>query len=171
MHFIHENLAVCGFCSLGDRRTFAEHGFAAQLQCAEHFPPWLGECVEVMSLPFADDGAIPRDLFRKAQDWLDQHWDAGSRILVSCVAGQSRSVTMAVAMLARRSGRPFVEVAREVVAAVPSAYPHPRLLVSAARHCGQPIDLAELRTIFESVRVQHRYPWPDTLLEEAAADA
>ena len=74
MHFIRYNLALCGFLDIGSRKEFEAHGFAAQLQCAEPFDPWLQECIDVKTLPFADGEPIPKVLFDEAMEWLVRHW-------------------------------------------------------------------------------------------------
>jgi tRNA-specific 2-thiouridylase len=77
---------------IGKREEFASHGFRVQLQCTDNYDPWLGECLEVMATPFPDGLPIPEEVFHTAQDWLAKHWDSGRKILISCAAGQSRSV-------------------------------------------------------------------------------
>ena len=101
------------------------HGFQVQLQCTEPFDPWLGECVEVMSAPFVNGVAIPPDLFFAAQDWLAERWDSARKILISCAAGQSRSVTMAIALISRKDRLSFLDAANDVIDRVPGAYPSP----------------------------------------------
>lgn len=167
MYFIRENLAVCGFQGIGSREQFRAHGFKAQLQCAGPFDPWLADHVEVMSLPFDDGAPIPEDRFRRAQWWLGWHWDHGARILISCAAGQSRSVTMAIALLKTKGALRFLDAVHEVINRVPGAYPHPFLLASAARHCGETLDLEALRSVYAAVKVQPPYPWSEDLMREA----
>src|SRR5436190_21553002 len=101
MYYIRDDLAVCGFHHIGRREEFESHRFSVQLQCTGAYDPWLPECVEVLTTPFDDGMAIPRDLFKQAQDWLGAHWDSRRKILISCAAGHSRSVTMAIALLNR----------------------------------------------------------------------
>jgi len=169
MYYVRENLAVCGYHHIGNRESFQSHGFRVQLQCAEAYDAWLSECVEVLARPFQDGMPIPEDAFHPAQDWLAAHWDSGAKILISCAAGQSRSVTMAIALLARKAGPGFLEAAREVIRAVPGAYPHPHVLVSASAFCGQLLQLQELQDLYGSVAVPPRYPWSPELLQQAAA--
>jgi hypothetical protein len=169
MKYIRNNLAVCGFHHIGSRADFESHGFRVQLQCTEHYDPWLAECVEVMAAPFHDGAPIPKDLFHSAQGWLAGHWDSGCKILISCAAGQSRSVTMAIALLARKSGQPFLAVAQDVIARVPDAYPHPYVLVSAAAFCNQPLRLEELEQLYAAAPNQPAYPWSRELLSDAAS--
>jgi len=168
MHYIRDNLAVCGFHGIGIREEFVMHGFHAQLQCTEPFDPWLLDCVAVMSAPFSDGAPIPAALFHEAQTWLASHWDTGAKILISCAAGQSRSVTMAIALLSRKARVRFVDAAREVVTRVPGAYPHPYVLASAASLCGQPLRVEQLQSVYASAAEQPPYPWSPELIREAA---
>src|SRR5258706_3710950 len=144
MHFIRDNLAVCGYHHIGKRDEFESHRFGAQLQCTENYDPWLTECLEVMSAPFDDGIPIPEALFHTAQAWLAVHWDSGCKILISCAAGRSRSVTMAISLLASKGGLSFLEAANDVISRVPDAYPHPYVLVSASHFLGEPLCLEQL---------------------------
>jgi hypothetical protein len=167
MNFVRDNLAICGFHEIGSREQFRSHGFDAQLQCTGPFDPWLEEEVEVKAMPFDDGMAIPARVFRDAQSWLDRHWDSRHRILISCAAGRSRSVTMTIALLHRRTALPFEQAAREVLAKRPEAYPHPDILLSAARYCGERLTFARLRRLYDEAPVQPAEPWPDELLRGA----
>ena len=171
MHFIRDNLAVCGYHHIGRREEFESHGFRVQLQCTEHYDPWLAECIEVMTAPFPDGLPIPQELFVPAQEWLAKHWDSGSKILISCAAGQSRSVTMAIALIHRKGGLDFLDAANEVISRVPGAYPHPDVLASAARLSGRALGFAELQSVYAAIRKQPPYPWSLQLLQEAASRA
>lgn len=167
MNYICDNLAICGFGGIGSREAFESHKFRVQLQCAEPFDPWLPECVEVMAAPFSDGAPIPGALFHGAQNWLAKHWDSGSKILISCAGGQSRSVTMAAALMSRKARLKFVDAVYEVITRVPGAYPHPYVLASAASYCGQPFRFAELHSVYASVAEQPSYPWSSELIREA----
>jgi hypothetical protein len=171
MNYIRENLAVCGYHEIGSRERFQSHGFHAQLQCAGSFDAWLANVVEVKAAPFDDGMPIPQPLFRDAQAWLDAHWDKGHKILISCAAGKSRSITMAIALLYRKSKGSFRDAVREVLSRIPDAYPHPHVLMSASKYCAAPLSSAELRGIYSEVKVQPPYPWADELLQEAVAQS
>ena len=121
-----------------------------------------------MCTPFPDGVPIPTDLFQQAQHWLTTHWDAGSKILISCAAGQSRSVTMAIALVSRKARMPFLDAALDVIAHVPGAYPHPSVLASAAAFSGQPVQFEQLLKVYAAVQRQPPYPWSTDLLREAA---
>ncbi|OGA16697.1 MAG: hypothetical protein A3I63_00845 [Betaproteobacteria bacterium RIFCSPLOWO2_02_FULL_66_14] len=168
MHYIRANLAVCGFDGIGLREDFLRHGFHAQLQCTEYFDDWLDDSVDVHRAHFADGMPIPRTLFNSAQHWLAHHWERGSKILISCAAGQSRSVTMAIALLHAKSGLGFVDAATEVISCVPGAYPHPCVLASAAAHSGQRQRCEVLQWIYSSITKQPPYPWSPELIQQAA---
>jgi hypothetical protein len=168
MHYIRDNLAVCGYHHIGQREEFESHHFRAQLQCTDNYDPWLPECLEVMSAPFDDGMPIPEPLFHASQDWLAAHWDSGYKILISCAAGRSRSVTMAIALLSRKGGLSFLEAANDVIGRVPDAYPHPYVLASASLFSGEPLDLEQLQSIYAAVRNQPAYPWSLELVHDAA---
>ena len=87
---------------------------------------------------------------------------------MACAAGESRSVTMAIALLSRKAQLKFVDATHEVVTHVPTAYPHPYVLASAAFHCGQPFRAKELQSVYASVADQPPYPWSIELIHEAA---
>ena len=171
MHYIRDNLAVCGYHHIGKRDEFESHRFRAQLQCTDNYDPWLTECLEVLQAPFDDGMPIPQELFRTAQDWLAGHWDSGRKILISCAAGRSRSVTMAIALLSRKDGLSFLDAANDVISRVPDAYPHPYVLASASFFSGEPLQLEELQSIYAAVPNQPAYPWSLELLQEAAFSA
>ena len=170
MNYIRDNLAVCGFTGIGSKKDFLRHGFRAQLQCAEPFDPWLPDCVEVLRAPFDDGAPIPERIFRRARDWLEKRWDLGNKMLISCAGGQSRSVTMAIALLRKKERLHFASAAHEVMDRVPGAYPHPHVLVSAARYCGESLNFNELQGVYARVKNQPPYPWTADLLREALRD-
>jgi hypothetical protein len=167
MNFIRPNIAVCGFHEIGTQDQFARHGFHGQLQCAEAFDPWLVESIDVLALPFADGAPIPSGIFFQGQAWLAGHWDLGNRVLISCAAGASRSVTMASALLTLKAGVAFPDAVAEVMAKRPEANPHPVVLASASVLCGQPLTLGELRQVYKSQPLPRRIYWAEEMLKEA----
>jgi len=104
---------------------------------------------------------------------LERRWDLGDKILISCAGGQSRSVTMAIALLRTKGRLRFLSASHEVLDRVPEAYPHPRVLVSAATFCGEFLSFDELQGLYARVKIQPPYPWTADLLRDAlsAADA
>lgn len=167
MNFVRDNLAVCGFADISSREEFEVHGFHAQLQCVASYDAWLKECVDVKCLPFDDGVLIPKVLFDEAREWFLRHWESGSKILVSCAGGQSRSVTMSAALLSMATHVGFYDCIREVLSRVPGAYPHPYVLVSAASHCNSPLDFETVKGLYASIKDQPPYPWSVELMAQA----
>ncbi len=166
IHHIKENLSICGFGGIGDREHFVSHGFKAHLQCAEGFEEGLKECVDVKCLPFDDAVPIPFECLDEAQTWLAGHWERGHRILISCAAGESRSVAMAACLLALKTDAGFYGACEEVFTKVPGAYPHPNNLVSAANYCGVIFNFNQLKDLYLKIPVQPPFPWTDDTLKD-----
>ncbi len=164
---IKENLSVCGFVGIADRPSFESYGFEAHLQCVEGFEDWLKECVDVKRLPFDDGLPIPVDTLDEAQNWLSRHWARRNKILISCAAGESRSVTMAVFLLTLKTDVGYSLACEEVFTKVPGAYPHPNILVSVANYCNARIDFNQLKEIYSNIQIQPPFPWPDDVLIES----
>jgi len=89
---VRENLSICGYAGITTPEKFANLGFDAQLQCVNGFEDWLKDYVDVKCLPFDDCAVIPQKVFISAQNFLSKHYDRGSGILISCAAGESRSI-------------------------------------------------------------------------------
>ena len=160
-------MSLCGYAGITTPEEFAELGFDAQLQCVNGFEQWLSDYVDVKCLPFDDCAAIPQKIYISAQKFLSKHYDRGSRILISCAAGESRSVCMAIGLLFLKGGSSFLDACKEVFSKVPTAYPHPNTLVSLANHCGIQIDLSELKSIYANIVIQPPFPWSDDDINDA----
>ena len=167
IYHIKENLSVCGFEGIVDRPSFESYGFEAHLQCVEGFEDWLKECVDVKCLSFDDGLPIPVDMIDEAQTWLSEHWDQDNKILISCAAGESRSVTMAACLLTLKTDTGFSRACKEVFTKVPGAYPHPNILVSAADNCGVLLDFDQLKGIYLNIPVQPPFPWANNILKDS----
>lgn len=63
-----------------------------------------GRSVRFMRWPFPDGEPIPRGLLDAALHMADDTLRAGGRVLVHCAAGQSRSVSVAYALLREMHG-------------------------------------------------------------------
>ena len=164
---IRENLSVCGFEGIGGRSSFERYGFEAHLQCVDGFDDWIEECVDVKCLPFDDGLPIPVDTLDEAQTWLSGYWDQGNKILISCAAGESRSITMAACLLTLKTDAGFSRACKEIFTKVPGAYPHPNILVSAANYCNARVDFNQLKEIYSNIQIQPPFPWPDDVLMES----
>jgi hypothetical protein len=152
---------------IGTPDEFLSHGFKAHLQCASGFDDWLGKYVAVKCIDFGDGAPIPFGIFREGQAWLSDHWDAGHKILISCSAGESRSVAMAIGLVLMKEQNGFSTACHEVFRKVMGAYPHPAILTSVARHCGAKPTFDELRHLYDTITMQPPFPWTDDLLVAA----
>ncbi len=149
------------------QESFLAHGFAAQLQLATFPQDWLEDVVAVGAFPFRDGFSPPPDTVEAALTWASQRWAQGA-LLVSCAAGQSRSVSLTIGLLVRSCGLSLVDAAHEVIAGVPRARPHPLVLVGVARACGLDPELEELRAIYDALDLDsHELGWPDVTLRAA----
>lgn len=167
MFHINKNLSVCGYSGISSISRFKQHGFDAQLQCDDGFEAWLSHLVEVKNLPFKDGAPIPNRILAQAYEWLGFHWEKDHKILISCAAGESRSVSMAVGLLFLKAGLPFSDACESVFLKIPGAYPHPKTLVSVAVFCGVNLDMETLRKIYDKIEFPPPFPWENTDLAEA----
>jgi len=164
INFIRKNLAVCGVSDIGAPDTLTSQGFNAQLQCAEGFDKWINDYVEVKPLPFEDAIPVPESIFEEAREWLSGQWDQGKKILISCTAGESRSVSMAIGLLYVKEKGNFLTFSREACSLVRGAYPHPAVLASVATHLNVGVKFDELKDLYLSIKIQPPVPWSDELL-------
>lgn len=65
--------------------------------------------LDINDSPTATD-RMRDDVLPQALAFLDQHHDAGRRILVHCSAGRSRSATVLIAWLMKRLPKPYEDV-------------------------------------------------------------
>jgi hypothetical protein len=167
INFIRKNLAVCGVSDIGAPDTLTSQGFNAQLQCAEGFDKWINDYVEVKPLPFEDAVPVPESIFEEAREWLSGQWDQGKKILISCTAGESRSVSMAIGVLHIKEKGNFLTISGEVCSLVRGAYPHPAVLGSVASHLDMTLGFDKLKALYSSIKIQPPFPWSDELLRSS----
>ena len=125
--FVTENNGIDGF---PDKSAFIKFGYGAHFQCIDGFPEWIMEYAEIKKLTFDDCRPIPTPILEKAFAWLSDRWDNGDNILISCTAGESRSVAIAIGLLSLKTELDFIGSCELVFQKMPSAYPHPQVLVS-----------------------------------------
>lgn len=166
-HFVRPTLAVSGYRGVTTPEAFLAQGFAAHLQLATFPQDWLEDVVDLGAFPFRDGFTPPPGTVAAALAWACQRWPQG-RLLVSCAAGQSRSVSLTIGLLVLSCDLSLVDAAHEVIAGVPRARPHPLVLVGVARACGLDPELEELRAIYDALDLDsHELGWPDVTLRAA----
>jgi predicted phosphodiesterase len=169
IYYIDEKLSVCGYSGISSQVEFSRHGFNAQLQCTDGFDDWLNEILDVKCLPFDDCVQIPLQILESAYEWLSDHWDKNNRILISCAAGESRSVSIAIGLFTLKTGMTLTDACKVCFSAIPPAYPHPQPLISVARYCSCRLKLNELREIYKLILVPPPFLWSENDLIEALA--
>jgi hypothetical protein len=169
MFHVTELLSVCGYSGIPSQQAFQSYGFKAHLQCSDGFDDWIADYSEVKRLSFDDCAPIPLQVLDSAFSWLKHHWQKGHRVLISCTAGESRSISLAIGFLAVTGPMAFMDACRRVFSAVPGAYPHPMPLLSVANYCGAVIDIDELSVVYDSIQNQPPFPWPISELQRAVA--
>ena len=104
----------------------------ADQRCADHEVVWL-----IDNEQNADAGRILAD----TADAIAHLSSRGQRVFIHCVRAESRTPTVAMTWLMRHHGRSFEQAFAEVMAAIPSADPHPALLreVRAAAATTRPL--------------------------------
>jgi predicted phosphodiesterase len=170
MFQVTDKLWVCGYSGIPSPQEFAAYGFNAHFQCTDGFDDWIADYAEIKCLPFKDCTAIPPQILSTAFSWLKSHWEKNHRILISCGAGESRSVSIAIGLLSIAEQMPFLQACRIVFQAIPKAYPHPKTLLSVANHCDASLNMDRLRDIYDSILNPPPFPWPTSELEEACAE-
>lgn len=94
---------------------------AAMLQLAERV-----EQPDIISLylPVQDLAPISSAHIRKGVDFIKEHKNTGSRVLVACGAGMNRSSAFSAAALKEEEGLTLFEALREVKRCHPESMPH-----------------------------------------------
>ena len=166
---VTEKLSVCGLTGIPPEKEFASHGFSAHLQCTKGFDEWLKKYAEIKSLPFKDCEIIPIQILEEALYWLGSHWDRNHRILISCAAGESRSVSIAIGLLVVKNQISFMDACKKAFSKMPFAYPHPTTLTSVAKYCGYCLDIDQLKKIYDIIPVAPPFPWTEDELSQAVS--
>jgi hypothetical protein len=115
-------LSVCGLQSVNDPEIFMGYGFKAHLQLVEGFPEWIKEYTSVKMLCFDDCLSIQQTILDEAMSWIKPFYFEGQRILISCAAGESRSVSIAICAISLFESMEFYDACKVVFKAIPRAY-------------------------------------------------
>ena len=128
LDFVTDRIAIG---SAGAARFRADE-FDAVLDCAFEVPLVGGR--PGLHLPLIDDDPIPERYLDRAIEFLDEHAGAGRRVLVHCMGGMSRSVSVVCAYLALREDAPLEEVLRRIQLRRPLANPAEEVWASVERY-------------------------------------
>jgi hypothetical protein len=94
----------------------------AALQWPSHY--------KLLDIPIHDGTLIPSEILRQGSAFIHRHIKAGDKVLVHCMMGMSRSVTVVLAYLVEYAGMSLADAYALVVKVRPIAQPHPALLQS-----------------------------------------
>jgi len=164
---VSDNLSVCGLQSVNDPEIFMGYGFKAHLQLVEGFPEWIMKFTSVKTLCFDDCVSIPQTVLDEAMSWIKPFYFKGQRILISCAAGESRSVSIAICATSLFESMEFYDACKVVFKAIPRAYPHPNPLVSVGKYCKASLHKKQLRNIYSLVSFPPPFPWQEEELDNA----
>lgn len=167
MFHVTDKVSVCGFSGISDPEEFLSYGFNAHFQCVTGYDEWISDYADVKMLPFDDCVPIQTGIMDSAYSWLITHLKKNHRVLISCSAGESRSVSIAIGLLTLSAQISFIEVCRKVFSVIPNAYPHPRTLLSVASYCKRTLKMEQVIEIYEKLVNQPPFPWRPSELEEA----
>lgn len=122
-------------------RLLELHRIKAMLQLAEAVPqPGIAS----LYLPVEDGEPLPGELLRQGVDFVLNARQQGQTILIACGAGQSRSVSFAIAVLKEAENLPLLVAWQEVKRRQPEALPHMALWESLCSYYGEPIPFLQI---------------------------
>ncbi len=124
-----------------DRYLLEQHRIEAMLQLAE-----LVKQPGIISLylPVEDGEPLPFERLRQGTDFVLNEKCEEHTVLIACGAGQSRSVTFAIAVLKESEDLSLFAAWREVKLRHPDALPHMALWESLCRYYNESIPFVRL---------------------------
>lgn len=89
--------------------------------------------VNYMEIPFDDGHAIPKEAFMKCMDFLMFQYETGTKTLVHCAAGISRSAGTLAAFMHISNQLPFDAALTHIKKRRPIVQPHPEIITSVRK--------------------------------------
>jgi atypical dual specificity phosphatase len=138
---VDPSLVVGGAIFAGDAEALRAAGVGSVLSlCAEYLDP-DEECARLgivtHRIACHDDFAPTRVMLDEALRWIDARVALGHKVYVHCAAGRGRSVTVAIAWLARTRGLKIDEALARVRSVRRAAQPTPWQMRAARRYVGE----------------------------------
>jgi predicted protein tyrosine phosphatase len=97
------------------------HGIKAMLQFAE---PVEQAAIPFLYLALEDGNPLPPGMLQKGIEFIYHHHQNENKVMVSCGAGISRSVSFIIAALKEIDNIPLIEAYQSVLIVHPGALPH-----------------------------------------------
>jgi hypothetical protein len=124
-------------------------GITAMLQLADYVQQ---ANIETLFVPVEDGVSLYHPRIKKGLSFIREQKALGKTVLIACGAGQSRSVTFAIAALMEEEGRELFDAYREIYMRHRAALPHHELILSLSAYYGKPMELLEVWENLYSVR-------------------
>lgn len=124
-----------------DLHTLRAFGIGAMLQLAEHVPQ---PGIETLYLEIEDGQPVPAEAFARGIGFVEGVQQKSCTVMISCGAGQSRSVAFTVGVLHRLQGLAPVAALGLIRDKHPRAMPHPVVWRSLCQYLGHPYDRRDL---------------------------
>ncbi|MCA9911748.1 MAG: dual specificity protein phosphatase family protein [Anaerolineae bacterium] len=141
MHQIRDWLTISNYGLASNEDYIRKEGFGAMLQL--HRPIVLPG-IETLYLAMRDGEAIAHTDIASAVTFVQDHHTAGEKVLITCGAGVSRSVTMAIAALKAIEGGDLETIYRDVRVHHPEALPDQVHWDSICAYFGETVSFWEL---------------------------
>lgn len=144
MHMIRSWLYIGKFSDTLNICQLSAFNISAMLQMAELVQQPGINC---LYLAIEDGQPIPPAALRQGLDFVHSEKNNGGVVLVSCGAGQSRSVVFTVAALKESEGIGLLEALQIVKQRHPEAMPHPALWVSLCRYFQEDVPIQKMMQV------------------------
>lgn len=141
MHQIRDWLYITGYALASNVPYIRNEGFDAMLQL---YRPIAVEGVKSHFVELVDGQAITPAEVAAAVRFVQGHHAAGAKVLVTCGAGVSRSVTMSIAALKAIEGGDLEAIYRDVRSRHPGAMPDQVHWASLCAYFGEDVPFWEM---------------------------
>lgn len=141
MQYVRPWLLIGKYRETLDPELLARAQVGALLHLAAHVE---APGITTLYLPVEDGEPLAAATLRRGVDFVLAQYGAGTRVLIACGAGISRSTSFAIAALKEAEGLSLLAAARVVRQAHPAGLPHMALWSSLCLHYQEPHDFMEL---------------------------
>jgi len=137
MFEIRDWLYIAGFPEASSNKLVRAQGIEAMLQLFEEFK---SEAVISHFIPVNDGVPMTNAMIREGVDFIRKQHDAGHKLLITCGAGISRSVTFSIIALKEIEGLSLSDAYRAIHDVHPKALPDHVHWQAVADYYGEPND-------------------------------
>jgi protein-tyrosine phosphatase len=149
MQQIRDWLYIGGYSETAHLWYLQLNGISAMLQLADYVPQ---PEMKILYLPVEDAAPLPAEKIKKGVEFILKQKAEGKKILLSCGAGVSRSVTFGIAALMETENHDIFDAYREILLHHDDADPHVELIISLASYYGKELDKLEAADTIYAIR-------------------